>query len=161
MPQLISLQLYLGPYFKPIDSDRLPRKYVNYSIVESEDDVTLSGVLSENLTRFWLHDVDELLYQDVIKYVNTTSLPKLTQFGISTWSNRDLAKKSKGPDERLQMFWIYTWVLGFTFQYLKSLSFIRFIRTKKMLYLFSRTPVLTNLQKLDISHSLVLLGLCL
>ena len=45
------------------------------------------------------------------------------------------------------------WVGKLDIPALQSLTMHRFIRSMEILYMFTRTPVLTRLHKLDISHS--------
>ena len=113
--------------------------------------------LSENLTRLWLHDIDPSFYCDVIECVRKRRLPRLKELGVSTWTKSDKTDPKRPPNNLigvdLMSFSIFQWIQGTEFPDIESLAFNRFIRSMEMLCHFSWTPVLTNLRKLDISHS--------
>ena len=162
LPRLTSLELYLGSNYKIEDEDLVPQACANYSLVEKRGDVTLSTVLSQNLTKLWLHEIDPSFYCDVIECVTKSRLPLLKELGLSTWMKRDktdpkdISNKLTGLD--LMVISIFQWIQGSEFPHIKSLTFNRFIRSMYMLYHFSQTPVLINLQKLDIGHNFSIAG---
>ena len=162
LPQLTSLELYLGSNIKIEDEDTVPRVCANYMLVESKGDATLSTVLSANLTRLWLHEIDPSFYCDLIECVRRSRLPQLKELGVSTWMKGDKTDPKDPPNKLigldLMIIGIFQWIQGSEFPDIKSLTFNRFIRSMDMLHHFSRTPVLTNLQKLDISHSFNISG---
>ena len=96
-----------------------------------------------NLKSVWLHGLDISSYQIVLVTVNTGNLPGLNELGLAmvedSTQNTDYIK----PIEH---------------QTLTHLTLHNVIRTMKHLYTISKSKCLTNLQKLDISHSLGLRG---
>ena len=153
LPWLTSLQVYLGP--KPRDGDQVPMFSGQHILKEG----TVSKVLNKALTKLWLHDVRPCHFDDITGFVNSKTLPKLTHLGISTWRIIEPIAYLKVVlpilvvAEETIMQHVVLWIGTFDFSDLQRLMIHGFIRSMRLLYMFIQTPALTQLEKLDISHS--------
>ena len=158
LPLLTSLELYLGGEYRSGDG-KVIRYLTSYNRVEHGNDVTIYPLLSKNLHHLWLHDIGTNSLVDITKSINRNTLPNLTELGMSTWMGMDIMRDPIFIDllvefsEKEMMNNILRWMARLDLPVLQSLEIHRFIRSMEMLYMFSRTPILTQLHKLDISHS--------
>ena len=123
----------------------LPPRLENVAKLPKFQSVVLCWVRFElptpwaNLKSVWLHGLDISSYQIVLITVNTGNLPGLNELGLVMVE--DASEK-------------YTdYIKPIEHQVLTHLILHNVIRTMKHLYTISKSKCLTNLQKLDISHS--------
>ena len=151
LPSLNSLSLYLGENYKLISEVNVP-VLARFRKVGQNNEFTLTALLSKSLTHLQLRDIDTNNYIEVTKSVNRRSLPNLTDLCMS------LAISDKMHWVR-KMFMhlvgktLMHWMRKLDVPSLQSLTIHRFIYSMETLYMFTQTPVLTQLYKLDISHS--------
>ena len=151
LPSLKSLSLYLGANYKLIQERNVPI-LARYRKVGWNNEFKLNTLLSKSLTQVYLHDIDTNSCIDVTKSLNNHAVLNLNGLCMS------LANSDKMHWlEKMLMHWVRKmlmhWVGKLDIPALQSLTMHRFIRSMEMLYMFTRTPVLTRLHKLDISHS--------
>ena len=92
-----------------------------------------------NLSSLWLHELDTLYYKLVITNLNEGYAPRLNELGLSLAEN--LSSENMEDAMTIQI------------RSLTHLSLHKVIHSMRHLYEITKSKCLTNLQKLDISHS--------
>ena len=151
LPSLNSLSLYLGANFKLIHDINVP-VVARYRNVGWNNEFTLTALLSKSLTHLQLRDIDTNNYIEVTKSVNRRALPNLTDLCMSL-----AISDKKHLMEKMSMHLVGKmltfWMRKLDMPALRSLTIQKFVYSMETLYVFTQTPVLTQLHKLDISHS--------
>ena len=169
LPQLTSLVLFLGEIFDLITIEDLSKSrklQETYLQLERDIDVPLLSTFENswpNLTSLWLHDVNKSEYKGIIANLNRGRLPSLTDLGISMWKFADKQKHKQIPLAKttrrghpvviMKEENDVEWLEPVNIPSLTHLTLNRFICSKLHLDMVTQSTVLTELHKLDISHS--------
>ena len=169
LPKLNSLEFYLGEGTDILFDQNLNESGElrdNYQYVERQSDTplfSLFGTTWTNLTRLWFFDMNKMEYRAIVSLLDSKSFPNLIELGIVMWSYAEKQKMSeKIRGQRISKGRKYFSAAkgkiperlpSINISSVTDLTLHRLVCTVFHLYWMTKSNFLTQLHKLDISHS--------